>query len=132
MSNDNNEELKTMSQLFGLFSNQKEAGKAVEALAANLDESAIHTMNKRNTNAQTPPTVVPTSTNLPTGGNYPLITNAADIELDNLDDGLKAFFRRGLKRGGVVVAVKPSDEAAYKDAERILKEKGGQVLGVVA
>lgn len=122
-----------MSQLFGLFSNQKEAGKAVEALAAaNLDESAIHTLNKGNTNTQTSPTVVPTITGLSTGGNFPLFTNAADLELDNLDDDLKAFFQRGLQRGGVVVAVKPANEDAAEDAERILMEKGGQVLDVVA
>jgi hypothetical protein len=124
-----------MSQLFGLFSNQKEASKAVEALAAaNLNDSDIHTFDKENVTASSQPEIVPNvqmSFGIPTSIGAPVPTSSA-LALNNLDDNLQAFIQRGLQRGGVVVSISPSDEESSEYAERILKEQGGQVLGAVA
>lgn len=123
-----------MSQLFGLFSNQKEAGEAVDALAAaDLQNSAIRTMDEGNVNPPPPPAASPSlqvASDISTGSAVPLMPDSSDFS--NLDDDLKAFIQRGVQRGGVVVAVKPPDEDSLADAERILKQQGGQIVGVVA
>lgn len=125
-----------MSQLFGLFSSQREAGKAVEALgAANLDESVIHTMDKENANTPPPPIAAPTlhvATDVSAGSAVPLMPDSSELDFGNLDDDLKAYIQRGVQRGGVVIAITPPDEDTLQDAERILKERGGHVVGVAA
>ena len=116
-----------MTQLYGLFSNQKEAEQAVNALAeAKLDNSAIHTMERWNVNDA--PVVIP-SVHAGSGGTsgaaIPLTTILPDSSVDN---DAKQFFKRSLERGGVLVTVDPEDDVAFVEAKRILEKQGGQVL----
>jgi hypothetical protein len=115
-----------MSQLYGLFSNQKEAEQAVNALAeAKLDDSAIHTME--NWRADAAPVIIPATQTGPnrTVGAVPLTNFLPDFPAD---DGAKQFFQRSLERGGVLVTVDPDDDTAFVEAKRILEQQGGQVL----
>lgn len=116
-----------MTQLYGLFSNQKEAEQAIEALAqARLDNSVIHTMEKWNKDDT--PVAVPSvhaGSGGPAGGAMPLTAFLPDISVDN---DAKRFFQRSLEKGGVLVAVDPEDDVALVQAKRILEEQGGQVL----
>lgn len=115
-----------MTQLVGLFSNQKEAEQAVNALAeAKLDNSAMHTMERWNVNDA--PVVIP-SVHAGSGGTIgaiPLTTFMPDVSVDN---DAKQFFKRSLERGGVLVTVDPEDDVAFVEAKRILEKQGGQVL----
>ena len=115
-----------MTQLYGLFSNQKEAEQAVNALAeAKLDNSAIHTME--GWHADDAPVVIP-SVHAGSGGTIgviPVTTSLPDFSVDN---DAKQFFKRSLERGGVLVTVDPEDDTAFVEAKRILEQQGGQVL----
>ncbi len=115
-----------MSQLYGLFSNQKDAEQAVNALAeADLDNSAIHTMESLS--ADTVSVVIPAAQTGPntTVGAVPLTNFLSDFSVDS---GAKQFFKRSLERGGVLVTVDPTDDTAFVQAKRILEQQGGQVL----
>ena len=116
-----------MTKLIGLFSNQKEAEQAVSTLAeANLDDSAIHTLEKPNEGAD--PIVIP-NVQAGTGGSIgsaiPLTTFLPDFSLDS---DAKQFFQRSLERGGVLISVEPEDDKAFIQAKRILEGQGGRVL----
>jgi hypothetical protein len=115
-----------MSQLYGLFSNQKDAEQAVNALAeAELDNSAIHTMERLSVDAT--PVVIPTAQTGPntTVGAVPLTNFLPDLSIDN---DAKQFLKRSLEGGGVLVTVDPADDMAFIQAKRILEQQGGQVL----
>jgi hypothetical protein len=120
-----------MTKLYGLFSNQKEAEQAVSTLAeANLDDSAIHTMERWN--ADNGPMVIPSvQGGSGSGGGgaigsaIPFNTFLPDFSMDN---DAKQFFQRSLERGGVLVTIDPEDDTAFIQAKRILEQQGGQVL----
>ena len=117
-----------MTKVYSLFSNQKEAEKAVEALVtSNLEETDIHTIEQWNAERETEPMLMPTlhPGAGSTGTAVPLTTGLPDLDFN---DEAKRFFKRNLSQGGVLVVVKPPDDEIAARAKNILKEQGGRVL----
>lgn len=116
-----------MTQVIGLFSNQKEAEQAVRALAsAKLGDNDIRTIeewNKANdTGLEVIPAVNPDSGLAGAAG----VGTTARPSLD-LSDEEAEFFKRSVLKGGVLVVVDLSESAAVSRATSILEEQGGQV-----
>jgi len=115
-------------KVYSLFSNQKDAEEAVEALAAsNLEEADIHTVEKWNAEMESEPMVMPAlhPGAGSTGAALPITTGLPDLDFNN---EAKQFFKRNLSEGGVLVVVEPSDDVNAAEIKKILKEQGGRVL----
>ncbi|MFO7684330.1 MAG: hypothetical protein R6X34_30230 [Chloroflexota bacterium] len=125
-----------MKKIAGLFKNQQEADKVVDALAkAGVDDISVYTMdNEGGASSPAQPLVMP-----PLQASYesspmpaspmpasPISTLLSDLDMDS---EAMQFFKRTLQReGGALIVVEPSDSATGDQALHILKERGGQVV----
>lgn len=116
-----------MTKVYSLFSDQKEAGKAITNLSeAGLDDSDTYTIEDWDTGRPAEPISTPihaghaaSAVTVP-----PIKTVVPDLDLD---DEAERFIMQTLKKGGVMIVVEPSGDEERERAERILEEAGGQV-----
>jgi hypothetical protein len=113
-----------MTKFLGLFSNQKEAETAVNALnEADIGDTTISVLSQWTDDMEGPLLVMPISH--PTSGVTGAVGPRARAELP--DDGgdkddVAGFFKRSVEKGAVLVAVNIHDEA-YKDRAESILEK---------
>jgi hypothetical protein len=131
-----------MAKFVSLFTSQKEAGAAVEALsAAELNEDKLHVIEtlpdqtatkgaaesaSQDVSPMQPPALPMFASASGSSGAVPaMIVDTAD-SLRNLkmEPAAETFFRRGVQDGGVLVVVEVADEHAA-EMERILQANGG-------
>lgn len=114
-----------MKKLYGLFSDQEEAGNAVEALeAAGFEDADIHEIENAGEMEADLIAVVP----IHEGGYGSATPLTYPSFLSDLGDTeVRAYLHRSLKNGGVLVVIEPADEESYPKIKHILEEKGGQV-----
>ncbi len=115
-----------MQQIVGLFSDQKKAEKAVDALAtASLSESDIRTIDEWSDELDTEFDVAVAPN--PDAGMIGMASPATPpLKLSNEQ---AQFFKRSLMNGGVLVIVEVAGDATSSRAKAILEDHGGLVAG---
>ncbi len=118
-----------MQQIVGLFSDQKKAEKAVDALAtASLSESDIRTIDEWSDELDTEfdVAVAPNPDAGMIGMASPASPATPPLKLSNEQ---AQFFKRSLMNGGVLVIVEVAGDATSSRAKAILEDHGGLVAG---
>jgi nitrogen regulatory protein PII-like uncharacterized protein len=116
-----------MSKVISLFSDQEQAGRAIEALAAaGFEDAEIHEIEGQNPDLEPQPLAVAPIHQGGYGAVTPIPFSAFLSDLG--DSEAEQFLKRNLESGGVVIVVEPSDEEASTRIKRILEEEGGQVV----
>lgn len=116
-----------MKKVISLFSDQEEAGSAIEALgAAGFEDAAIQEIEGQSPDLEPQPLAVAPVHHSGYGAATPIPFSSFLSDLDNSES--EQFLKRSLERGGVVVIVEPPDEEADAQIRRILLEEGGQVV----
>jgi hypothetical protein len=113
-----------MTKLLGLFSNQKEAETAVNALnEADIGETSIRVLSKWTKELEGPMQIMPVSN--PTSG----VTGAVgprsrvDLTKNGGEEGdIAGFFKRSVQKGAVLVSANIQDDAYQERAESIFEK----------
>lgn len=114
-----------MKKIYGLFSDQEEAGNAIEALSnAGFEDADIHTVEDSNNVERSPVAVAPTNQ----GGFGSATALPYPNFLSELEDSeTRDFVHHSLQNGGALVVVEPGDEDEFSQIKRILEKEGGQI-----
>ena len=114
-----------MTTLIGLFSDQKMAEEAVNALsAADLDDVEFETILQWDEEQEKEIKVAPAFTGYGSSGAPVAVSRAPSW---NLDDEEEQFFRRSVQHGGVLIVVDVDDEDQVPQVNRILQENSEKV-----
>jgi hypothetical protein len=115
-----------MSRIVALFSNQKEAEKAVTALAESpLDEPKIHLiedLQEDDANVRLVPAQITGS-----GLSGVSLVETEMASLSELDDA-EGFLRRSVQKGGVATVIDLSSSSEISLTKGLLEKMGGRIV----
>jgi hypothetical protein len=115
-----------MSRIVALFSNQKEAEKAVTALAESaLDDPNIHLiedLQEDEANVRLVPAQIASSGLLGAS-----VVETETASLSELDDE-EGFLRRSVQKGGVVTVIDLSSSSEIPLTKSLLEKTGGRLV----
>lgn len=121
-----------MTQIIGLFSNQKEAEEAVEALTeAVLGEHDLRVIEKWEKTLDQPMKVLPISN--PTSALSGVVGPRATIDKPMSQSSREAanFFRQSLKKGGVIVSVDLMEDRYRDRAKSVLQKQRAVAVAAI-
>lgn len=119
-----------MTKIIGLISDQTKAEQAINNLTkAHLGDIDIHTIDQWDEDATTTESPVMPAYNASSGVAGGAAIIKSKMPALNLNEE-EEFFKRGVKKGGVIVSVEPADDNDVPNVTRILEQQSVRVVKI--